>query len=301
MSNNLKEQGNNNNTNKQQKSRKIFLNNMNCWFSNFVIEELRNETSMDPKVVKNIFSGTMNNSEMKLPRLFDPNKISINYNFHYDSEVFNNDVFIYNTDECDLDELEYIVRGLRVHSNNEEKTLIIISNIMTWARTPLKESPTNDKDVMEPEEFSTYNNINNNNLFEEEKNNSFVKEKDLKVREDEKNDESVNKTLSEKADKIDKNNSHSKNASRMSKGNQISKGRRYYFHTDKDYNMRSPHPKFLQLKFLEDLALEYSSANAYYKVYIICPGFVYGCGEDFFFDLFKVSDFIHLYLNIYMN
>jgi nucleoside-diphosphate-sugar epimerase len=27
--------------------------------------------------------------------------------------------------------------------------------------------------------------------------------------------------------------------------------------------------------------------NQNLKVYVVCPGFVYGCGEDFFFDYFK--------------
>ena len=36
---------------------------------------------------------------------------------------------------------------------------------------------------------------------------------------------------------------------------------------------------------LENLAL--SNTNPMLNVYVICPGFIYGCGEDFFFDYFR--------------
>jgi hypothetical protein len=119
----------------QPKERKIFLNNMNSWFSNFVIESLRTESVTDPKITKNEFMGTRNNSNMKLPHLFEPKEIKIDYNFHYEHEIFNNDVFIYDLNDADYNEIEYIIKGLKTLKYPQEKTLIIISNIMTWART----------------------------------------------------------------------------------------------------------------------------------------------------------------------
>ena len=38
---------------------------------------------------------------------------------------------------------------------------------------------------------------------------------------------------------------------------------------------------------VETLAL--SNTNPNLKTYIICPGFIYGCGEDLFYDYFKMS------------
>jgi hypothetical protein len=122
----------------QIKERKIFLNNMNSWFSNFIIEDLRTETIQDPKVVKNEFMGTLNKSKTKLPYLFQPKEIKIDYNFHYEHEIFTNDVFIYNLQDSDYNEIEYIIKGLKTLKHQTEKVLIIVSSIMTWARTPPK-------------------------------------------------------------------------------------------------------------------------------------------------------------------
>ena len=121
-----------------QKERKIFLNNMNSWFSNFIIELLRTEAVVDPRITKNEFMGTLNNSGMKLPYLFNPKIIKINYNFHFEHEVFSNDIFIYNLEDSDPQEIEYIIKGLKILKYTSEKILIIVSNIMTWAKTQVK-------------------------------------------------------------------------------------------------------------------------------------------------------------------
>lgn len=122
----------------QQKERKIFLNHMNSWFSNFVIEALRTESIQDPKIIKNEFMGTLNNSKMKLPYLFQPKEIKIDYNFHYEHEVFSNDIFIYDLQDSDYKEVEYLIKGLKTLKHQSEKILIIITSIMTWARSSPK-------------------------------------------------------------------------------------------------------------------------------------------------------------------
>ena len=98
------------NTTTQIKERKIFLNNMNSWFSNFIIEALRTGTIQDPKVVKNEFMGTLNKTKKKLPYLFQPKEIKIDYNYHYENEIFTNDVYIYNLQDSDYNEIEYIIK-----------------------------------------------------------------------------------------------------------------------------------------------------------------------------------------------
>lgn len=101
---------------KQQQSRKVFLNNMNCWMGNFIIEELRNETSSDYKVVKNLFCGTLNNTNCPLPKLFEPEIIKFEYKYYYENSFFDSNSFIFNTFDSDLDELEYLIRGLSIRS-----------------------------------------------------------------------------------------------------------------------------------------------------------------------------------------
>ena len=56
---------------------------------------------------------------------------------------------------------------------------------------------------------------------------------------------------------------------------------------EKDYIKRVPSEKFYHNKMIETLAL--SNTNPMLKTYIICSGFIYGCGEDLFYDYFKMS------------
>ena len=119
------------------KQRKIFLNSMNSWFSNFIIEEFRTDYLPNSQF-QNVFMGTIDINGHPLPRLFEPIEITVEPNSNYNQKVFENDIFIYNLDDANLSEVEFVIRGLKNIKYEKEKILIIISNIMTWAKTPLK-------------------------------------------------------------------------------------------------------------------------------------------------------------------
>lgn len=116
----------------------------------------------------------------------------------------------------------------------------------------MKENPSSEKDETYEIDLKDFK----SNEFEENKNNSM---EDLNTHEEAKvNDSYIMK-------------------------------KKYYKYTDKDYNIRKPSHKYKRLVYLENLA--YSLANENFKVYTVCPGFIYGCGENFFFDYFKASWF----------
>ena len=119
------------------KERKIFLSCMNSWFSNFIIEEFRTDYIPDAKI-QNIFMGTIDINGHPLPRLFEPIEITVEEGYNYNQKVFDNDIIIYNLDDSNLSEVEFVIRGLKNIKYEKEKILIIISNVMTWAKTPLK-------------------------------------------------------------------------------------------------------------------------------------------------------------------
>ena len=121
----------------QVKERKIFLNCMNSWFSNFIIEEFRTDYIPDAKI-KNTFMGTIDINGHPLPRLFEPIETTVEEGYNYNQKVFDNDIIIYNLDDSNLSEVEFVIRGLKNLKYEKEKILIIISNVMTWAKTPLK-------------------------------------------------------------------------------------------------------------------------------------------------------------------
>ena len=126
---------------------RIFLNNLDRWFSNFIIETFRTDHLPESKI-KVEFMGTTNSYEDELdermPLYFKPKIIKFDFNPSYQSEIFKNDIIIYNLNDGDINELEYIIRGLKKINIETRKILIIISNIMTWGKTPVKYKNSED-------------------------------------------------------------------------------------------------------------------------------------------------------------
>ena len=330
--------------------RKLFINNMNSWFSNFIIEEFRTDYMPDSKIKTHIM-GTIDPSGGPLPKLFEPKETFIEVGYNYSQEVFDNDILIFNLDDSYLPEVEYVVRGLQNIKIESEKILIIVSNVMTWAETPLKtftEEEINqegfneeevpeifeEKEKEEDEKNENINNNDNNENIEEnkssgskgsEENNKNIKEEIDKVnkeklqkketinkdnneinkieketkneedknitenQKDEQNPDDVNNELEEKADNIPQNlNEEEPQPKKEAEKPKI----KTYYYKETEYQKRCPNSRYFYYKVLETLAL--SNNNPKVKTYIICPGFIYGCGEDFFFDYFRLAWMGHL-------
>ena len=132
----------------KQKKEKIFLNAMDSWFSNFIIETFRTDHLPESKL-QTEFMGTLNDEEnVRLPLHFSPHIYSFDFNPSYKNELFNNDIFIYDLNTGNIKEVEYILRGLKSIRVESEKVIILISNIMTWAKTPNKIKSDNPDEVI---------------------------------------------------------------------------------------------------------------------------------------------------------
>ena len=318
------------------KQRKIFLNCMNSWFSNFIIEEFRTDYIQNPSI-QNIFMGTIAINGHPLPRLFEPIEINVQPDSNYNQKVFENDIFIYNLDEANLSEVEFVIRGLKNLKYEKEKILIIVSNVMTWAKTPLKTfteeeklNPNfNEEEVPEIKEEEVKKEekvqIKEPVVVEEEKPKEEKKKEKLmkgkgkgkkgkkgKEKEKEKKDKkskdkdkkklgkkgkSKEKEMKEKIEK-EKAEEEKKNIEMIQQEHELEKQKlleeemkqqlpkiKTYYYREDEYVKRIPNSRYSSYKMLENLAL--SNTNPMLNVYVICPGFIYGCGEDFFFDYFR--------------
>ena len=334
--------------------RKLFINNLNSWFSNFIIEEFRTDYLPDSKLKTSIM-GTIDPSGGPLPRLFEPKETFIEVGYDYSQEIFKNDIFIFNLDDSNIPEVEFVVRGLQNISIDTEKILIIVSNIMTWGETPLKtfteeeinKEGFNEEEVPEIINEEENNNINkeNNENEEEKKSNENeadkenektnkekdeidkdkLKKKDTKTsirKENETNkdsnkdlnkenksekeikneeDKDKNITDNQKEQKEQQNEEHnfieeieedeSGGEEEYSKESEKPKIKTYYY-KETEYQSRCPNSRYFYYKILETLTL--SNKNPKLKAYVICPGFIYGCGEQFFFDYFRLAWMGHL-------
>ena len=325
---------------KPNKERKIFLNCMNSWFSNFFIEEFRTDYIPDVKI-RNNFMGTIDLTGHPLPALFEPKIINVEIGFNYNQEIFQNDIFIYNLDDSNLSEVDFIIRGLQTIKYENEKILILISNVMTWAKTPIKifteeeqnkegfneeevpefeeeikreeiekeKEKEKEKELLENEEQKQNENSQENVEKNKKGENKGIKGKDNKNIKSKKNIEKIKitdkeskkdliKQIEESKDKenismikVDESSEEKINQVNNNIDDQILKKEKpkikTYYYKESECNKRIPNSKFLYYKILESLAL--SNTNPNLKAYVICPGFIYGCGENIFFDYFKES------------
>ena len=350
--------------------RKLFINSMNSWFSNFIIEEFRTDYLPDSKLKTNIM-GTIDPSGGSLPKLFEPKETVIEVGYNYKQEVFENDILIFNLDDSILPEVEFVVRGLQNIKIENEKILIIVSNIMTWGETPLKtfteeeinqegfneeevpEIIEEEKEEIKDKENSVKENIENeedkNSLLENkesEENNKKMKDdvnkeklkkketkssikistnlkksdKEETTKENKESNKESNKDINKENNKTEKDIKieEDKNITDNQKEVQIPEDQileemeddesniieeetskeaekpkiKTYYYKETEYQKRCPDSRYFYYKILETFAL--SNKNPKLKTYIICPGFVYGCGEDFFFDYFRLAWMAHL-------
>ena len=322
------------------KQRKIFLNCMNSWFSNFIIEEFSTDylPNANPQ---NVFMGTIDINGHPLPRLFEPTEITVQPDVNYNNQkVFENDIIIYNLDDANLSEVEFVIRGLKNLKYEKEKILIIISNIMTWAKTPLKTFTEDEraspdfheeevpeikeeeikkveikpqtepekveeikpKEEKKKEKASKGKGKGKKGKKSKGKDKEKEKEKtDKKTKDKGKKGKSKEKISPEKKEK-EKVEEEKKNIEKVQKEQEKDQAKeaqkttdteskqtlpkiKTYYYRESEYIKRIPSSRYSSYKMLENLAL--SNTNPMLNVYVICPGFIYGCGEDFFFDYFR--------------
>ena len=66
--------------------------------------------------------------------------------------IVDSDVIIYDLMDCDLAEAEWVVKTLQMRELKEEKTLIMISNVMVWQGSQRKQKNEKIEGGDEPEE-----------------------------------------------------------------------------------------------------------------------------------------------------
>ena len=276
-----------------QKTLKIFINNMNSWFSNFVIEQFRTDHTPEAKQ-KNDFMGTMNTSSSPtLPKYFEPKIITFDYNPSYKSDIFSNDIIIYNLNTGNFREIDYIIKGMKTLRCDSEKVVILISSIMAWAKTPTKykENETDEGEVYEE-----------------------PKEEIIEIKEEEKKEEAVEEEKKDEVKEEDKpkeNNTENKEENNNNNDNVTQEKieeekkeipqqpvieeepkKKIIYYTENEYNKRVPHAKYIQYKLVENQIISLNQKNNV-RAYVICPGVIYGYGEQFFYDICRT-----FYLNL---
>jgi adenylate kinase len=263
------------------------------------------------------FMGTVQKNSRRLPDLFTPEIINLDYNDNYKSKIFENDVFIFNMKDANFNDIDYIIKGLKALKYEKEKILVIVTSIMTWARTQPKykkeegaeeekeegdegegegeekkeeEKKEEDEENKEQEsEEEEYAPPEEEEVPDEEKKEEEKKEEEEEGKEQESEEEEYVPPEEEEGEggEEKKEEEEEKKEGEGEEGGEQKEPKKILYFKEKDFIKRIPSPKFYHDKMVETLAL--SNTNPKLKTYIICPGFIYGCGEDLFYDYFKMS------------
>ena len=274
-------------SNEKIKKQKIFLNAMDSWFSNFIIEFFRTDHMPESKN-QTEFMGTLNSPEdVHLPLHFNPSIYKFNFNPSYKNELFYNDIIIYDLNTGNLKEADYIIKGLKTLRFDTEKIVIFISNIMTWAKTPNKYKTEAEGEVVfvHPEKEDKkpgYAKDKENEGLKRE--NSFISN----LKEQSKlYEQSFNNSIMGGSNQSKLSIKQLQNKSKLSKiKEEKEENKVIVYYTEKDYLKRKPALKYFEFKYIENEAI-YLNQKVNVKSYVICPGIVYGYGEKHFYSFFR--------------
>lgn len=155
-----------------------------------------------------------------------------------------------------FEEVDYVIKTLKTSPLQEEKTLVLLSSVMTWVNTPPKfeeeQKEGEDEEEAEPEADEG---SEEEPPSEEEENKEAEEEEEVEPELDENGEPIVVKQP------ID--------------------------FKETDYHLRVPHADFNHIKTLETTAISSVNTQPKLRVHVLCSGIRYGNGERAFYDHFQ--------------
>ena len=170
-------------------------------------------------------------------------------------------MIIYDLMSNSFEEVDYVIKTLKTSNLAEEKTLVLLSSVMTWVNTP----PKLEEEKAEGEDDEDGDAAAEDEPSEEEP-----------ASEEEEENKDGGEDEEEKEEEMDEN------------GEPIVVKQPLYF-KETDYHLRVPHAQFNAIKTLETTAMSSVNTQPKLRVHVLCSGIRYGNGERTFYDHFQKS------------
>jgi len=239
-------------------SKRFFIDNVDCYLGQALLDEVRASRTNDEDNL--IFATLKDHDAIDKPlgvrKFLHKEKKDILAKYISDS-----DYIIYDLHESDFQDVEDTIKTLKFQKMKTPKTLICISTVMTWAKTPFKEYKPKDEDDPEAEEGEGENEEDVEDLIFQ------LDQKDVDTDAEEEEEAAPEGEGSE--------------------GEEKAPPKKYLPFKETEYALRRPSSNYQTLKRLETLALSTGEATENLNVYVLCAGILYGNGERSFNDLFR--------------
>jgi adenylate kinase len=211
--------------------------------------ELRNDHAIKDPIERHMFTGTKTDSDSgAVPEGVDK-VIDNELTRAFRRDILDSDIVIYDMMNTKYEEVDHVIKTFKTSEYEEDKVLILLSSVMSWANTPPKVKKVNEdgeeeegeEDQEEPEEDEP--------------------EEEAEGEEEEQKEEAEGEDAPPKPVVLN--------------------------FKEKDFHLRVPSRRFQYLKTLETLALSSVKAQPRLRVYVMCAGLLYGEGERTLADHFK--------------
>lgn len=239
----------------------FFISHINSYMGKVLLEELSttNDPMIDISAYK--FHGTLEKGDNDIYMASGdcpPNVskvVQMTRTREFRDSILESDVIIYDLITNDFSEVDYVIKTLKTSKLEKEKTLIILSSVMTWVNTLPK--------------------------FETEDEDAGGEDGEAAVESDEDADEAEEGAEEEEEEEKEEEPEEDEDGEPKAKPPKIK------FLKERDFNLRVPHERFIGHKNLETLALSAPKTQPKLKVHIMCTGVRYGNGEGVFYNHFK--------------
>ena len=130
---------------REDPGKRFFISHLNSYMGRTLCRELKNEHLVrEPAYAGHTFCGTLQDQGgEKLESLQDmPGSIevvSMERTQEFRKNILESDVIVYDLVTNKFEEVDYVIKALKTAElGDNEKTLILLSSVMTWVNTPLK-------------------------------------------------------------------------------------------------------------------------------------------------------------------
>ena len=129
---------------KEEPGKKFFLSHLNSYTGKALLKELRNDHSVKEEYAAHTFVGTLRDKEpdyLKMKNIVPEGVqglVSMDRTKEFRDQILNSDIIIYDLVTNSYEEVDYVIKALKSSNLQEQKTLILLSSVMTWVNTPPK-------------------------------------------------------------------------------------------------------------------------------------------------------------------
>ena len=141
----------------EEPGKKFFISHVNSYTGRALFSEINNKDTVKEEYAAHTFCGTLETGQNHIYTMQSPTKpdgvekiVKMERTRDFRESVLDSDVIIYDLMTNKFEEVDYVIKTLKTSKLTTQKTLVLLSSVMTWVNTPPKEKKEGEEEE-EPE------------------------------------------------------------------------------------------------------------------------------------------------------